>query len=109
MALRPSFVGRAPMPPPVAMNSLKTWPRRSRPRTSRVHRIDDDSAMTRSGTAWASAPITASGRKSPIRWRLATGAGRTAFSSEPSGAVMVTGRNEPALFGTWGATTHFTP
>jgi hypothetical protein len=23
VALRPSFVGRAPMPPPVAMNSLK--------------------------------------------------------------------------------------
>ncbi len=53
--------------------------------------------------------MTASGRNSPIRWRLATGAGRTALSSEPSGAVIVTGRNDPALLGTCGATTHLTP
>ena len=57
----------------------------------------------------AAAPMTASGRNRPMRCRLATGAGRTALSREPSGAGIVTGRNDPALFGTSGATTHFTP
>ena len=38
----------------------------------------------------------------PIRWRAATAAGSWQFRIEPSGAVVVTGRNAPSLCGTSG-------
>ena len=47
------------------------------------------------------------GRKCPITWRDATGAGCSQLRIEPSGAVTCTGRNAPSLCGTSGATAAF--
>jgi hypothetical protein len=44
-----------------------------------------------------------------MTWRIATAHGRGAFKIDPSGALTVIGASEPALFGTAGATRHFTP
>ena len=45
--------------------------------------------------------------KCPTRCREATGAGATQLRIDPSGAVTPTGRNDPALCGTSGATADF--
>ena len=66
-------------------------------------------AITRFGSACASAPMTAEGRKWPTRWRPATAAGKRAFRIEPSGAITRTGRKLPSLFGTSGEMTHLMP
>ena len=55
----------------------------------------------------ASAPKMMPGRKCPITWREATGAGCSQLRIEPSGAVTCTGRNAPSLCGTSGATAAF--
>ena len=71
--------------------------------------LAEPSAITRSGSACLSAPATAWGRKCPMTWRAATGAGWRAFRMLPGGAVMRMGRNAPSLFGTSGLTITLTP
>ena len=65
------------------------------------------SAITRPGRTGASAPKMIPGRKCPTTCRPATGAGGWALSRQPGGAVTVTGRKEPSLFGTSGQSAHF--
>ena len=45
----------------------------------------------------------------PTVCRAATARGRLTLRTQPSGALAVIGASEPALFGTSGATRHFTP
>jgi hypothetical protein len=71
--------------------------------------LAEPSAITRSGTAWPSAPAITWGRKWPITWRAATGIGRLTLRIEPSGALIVKGRNAPSLLGTSGLTMTLTP
>src|ERR1700754_438855 len=66
-------------------------------------------AITRSGIALASALITIIGRKWPVSARAPPGAGGVELRMEPCGAVMVTGRITPSLFGISGASTALTP
>ncbi len=100
---RPSFVARAPAPPD--WNSVNVN-RSSRPgQVPRQTVSQDDSAppaISRPGIAFASAPKIVHGSMWPIRWRAATAAGSRQFRIEPSGAVVVTGRNAPSLCGTSG-------
>ncbi len=66
-------------------------------------------ATTRSGSAFESAWITIIGKKCPISARAPPAAGGRELAIEPSGAVIVTGRSTPSLFGIPGASTAFTP
>ena len=97
--------------PPAENHVNEKW--RSVPRSTPVIWVSQSpskpGAMTRSGSAWASAPMTAEGRKWPTRWRPATAAGNRAFRIEPSGAVTWTGRKLPSLLGTSGEMTHLMP
>ncbi len=61
-------------------------------------------AISRPGSACASAPKITPGRKCPIRWREATAAGSSQFRIEPRGALTCTGRKAPSLCGTSGLT-----
>ena len=58
---------------------------------------------------WCRQPNTTSGSMWPTVCRAATARGRLTLSRQPSGALAVIGASEPALFGTSGATRHFTP
>ena len=69
----------------------------------------EPSAITRSGRACLSAPATTWGRKWPTTWRAATGAGCRALRMLPSGAVILSTRKAPSLFGTSGLTMTLTP
>ena len=60
----------------------------SLPATWMPQMFAEPSAITRSGSACLSAPATAWGRKWPITWRAATGAGWRALRMLPAGAVM---------------------
>jgi hypothetical protein len=66
-------------------------------------------AITRSGITFASALITIIGRKCPVSARAPPAAGGVELRMQPAGAVIVTGRSTPSLFGTWGASTALTP
>jgi hypothetical protein len=62
-----------------------------------------ESAITRSGTASDSAPITRStiGWQTTMRWMQA--AGHCAFTSVPAGATIRIGRLHPSVFGIEGS------
>ena len=63
--------------------------------------------MTRSGMISLKAPRTACGRKWPTMWRAATAAGNRGLRMLPSGAMVLTGRKLPSLWGTSGQMAHF--
>src|SRR5215470_8476038 len=119
VALSPSALGLAPVPPEwneVALNGVarastagSPSTRPGPPITRRFHRPDVPSAGTPSGSAWIRQPNTTSGSRWPITERAATGAGCLAFSTQPSGAVVRTVASEPQLLGTLGATMHLMP
>ena len=73
------------------------------PRTMFSHDESAPPAIRRPGIAGASAWKITLGRKCPITWREPTAAGGVQFRIDPSGAVTRTGRNEPSLCGTSGA------
>ncbi len=79
------------------------------PVASRFHSDEVPSAGTRSGTAWARQPNTASGSICPMTWRTLTAAGWGALRMHPSGAVTRTTSREPVLLGMAGPTMHRTP
>ena len=119
VAARPSFVGRAPMPPEWKASTLKArafataagsaLTRPGPPKRYSVQLHDAPSAGTPPGSACARQPKITSGSICPTTWRTATGAGCAAFRIEPSGARMRIVASDPSLFGTAGATMHFTP
>ena len=121
MALSPSLPGRAPAPPqwkitvlnsgsalasvPASISSTSEPP----PKICGFQSDEQPSAGTPPAMTWCRQPNTTSGSIWPTVWRAATGHGRFTFSTQPSGALTVIGASEPALFGTSGATRHFTP
>ena len=114
---RPSLVGRAPIPPELKKAIENRLPppapsppcRLSEPENCVIHRLEDPSAITWSGIACARAPWTTAGSHWPTICRPATGAGGWQLRIDPTGAVMVTGRKLPSLFGTSGARAHLIP
>src|SRR5206468_1067166 len=102
----PSLVGRAPVPPQENQTYVHGFPLGCAPVSCVAQIFAAPSAITLPGRTGASAPKTIPGRKWPITCRPATGAGGSALRSEPGGAVTVTGRNEPSLFGTSGQSAH---
>ena len=98
-ALRPSLVGRAPVPP--TWNTVRlnagSWPRHTLSQMGSAL-----GAMSLPGSALASAVNTAVGTKWPTVCRAATGAGSLAFRMLPAGALTCTGRKLPSLCGTSG-------
>ncbi len=119
VADRPSRPGRAPVPPAwklmmlkamaftVSAGSPSTLP--GPPVAERFHRHEAPSAGTPPPSAWCRQPNITSGSIWPVTWRAATGEGCLAFRMQPSGALMRITSSEPSLFGTLGATMHFTP
>src|SRR5215469_958010 len=79
------------------------------PKICGFHKDEAPSAGTPPAIACCKQPATTSGSICPTVWRAATGHGRLALSTQPSGALTVIGSSEPALLGTSGATRHFTP
>src|SRR5215471_19587374 len=84
-------------------------PSRRRPVRLTHHNGEPTVAITRSGSAAASAWITIMGKKWPISARAPPAAGGVELAIEPAGAVIVIGRSTPSLLGTSGASTAFTP
>ena len=80
---------------------------RSRPCQTVIQSASADPASSLPGIAGASAAKITPGRKWPITWREATGAGCSQLRIEPEGAETCTGRNAPALCGTSGAIAAF--
>src|SRR5262249_9532103 len=115
----PSLPGRAPVPPEWKLAMLKrvaptssagsTSTAPGPPTACRFHRHDVPSAGTPPPSAWRRQPNTTWGSIWPVTWRAATGDGGLALRIVPSGALTRITDSEPALFGTLGATMHFTP
>src|SRR5882757_11385883 len=115
----PSLPGRAPVPPAWKLMTLKGMAftvsdgsppvEPGPPSANRFHRHDVPSAGTLPPSAWCRQPNITSGSIWPVTWRAATGAGFWALRIESTGAVTRITDSEPSLFGTLGATMHFTP
>ncbi len=67
-----------------------------------------EQAMTRSGTAWASAPKIMSATRWQVCRRPLTAAGARQLRMLPRGAAMPSGLARPALGGMVGSSTDFT-
>ena len=57
-------------------------------------------AATRSGSSWASAPLTASTTRNPVTPRIDEAPGITTSATVPGLVRTWIGRNAPAVFGT---------
>src|ERR1700730_6967677 len=99
----PSLLGRAPVPrawKPMELEGMaftvsagSPSVRPGPPRANRFHRHEVPSAGTPPPSAWCRQPNITSGNICPVTWR---------------GVTRITD-SEPSLFGTLGATMHFTP
>ncbi|MCY1553949.1 hypothetical protein D9M68_904830 [compost metagenome] len=79
------------------------------PRSVSSHTHDAPSAGTRSGMIWRRQPKTTSGSIWPMTWRVDTGAGAGALSTQPSGAETENTDSDPELFGMSPATAQARP
>src|SRR5205085_10848053 len=111
--LAPSRSCAAPKPPFMKKRLVKLLLRlfasRRTPDRLMHHRGEPMVATTFSGISLASAVITIIGMKWPISGRGPPAAGGVELSIDPSGAVIVIGRNTPSLLGIFGDSTAFTP
>jgi hypothetical protein len=99
VAESPSLFVRAPIPPAADIVNEKEPPAGSDPRNCVSQMFAAPSATTLPPMTGASALMMAIGRKWPMMCRAASGAGHVALRMLPGGALTVTGRREPVLFG----------
>ena len=104
VALKPSLVGRAPVPPLLncSISKLGTSPTSplspdtdGPPRSCTFQSEADPSAGQPASMTWCRQPRTVSGNRWPMMWRAATAYGRCTFKMQPSGAEKVIGSSEP--------------
>ena len=108
MAESPSLPARAPAPPHWnRLNVNGSSDDRAFPLQTVIQIGSAPGAINRPGIASARAPNTTPGRKWPMMWREATGAGSMQLRIEPGGAETCTGRKAPSLWGTSGLTAAF--
>ena len=111
----PSFAGRAPMPPMPTLIALKRVAfagasgSSGPPDIASTQMLPAPSAGTLPPSGSSRQPNISSGSIWPMTWRAVTARGRSGLTIESRGATTSTTASEPALFGTSGATAHFTP